>query len=559
MFVLSTGTNVDFFLRPSAAQETSKNGSTASDNETGERPVRRKLKETRITSETNADVTSGDGDGSGNSSDDSGGDRGRLRKKRSLEDIQVEEEDASAPETESAHRRKRSRDSQDGDDDVGPSTTHNNVRAGTPEAPSRNEDDAARQILSPKKKRSLDQLERDESLPSGVEDGQRAATERENQLKVEGEREAKRHRDASQERRESRGTDTGQVKVSPIKSGECLFSLFETNGSQPSLPSAFLNTSAVSPFASLSGSRSPEDKDPSSKSPLTTSSSAFASSGLASFAGSDQSPFGALGSTASAPSVFKTASGTSGEKPASAGFAAASGPSPFANTGASTGFASLGSGIGGSGGFGSGFASAGTIGSGLTSFASPGSSSVLKSSSQVKPFGASGDGSDEENNEKEDEPVVAGFEKEKEDERFFEQQSKFPTKPTSIKFLSKKWYLAETGEEEEKTYFSGKAKLFHFTDGEWKERGVGSFKVNVKEPEYPDKGKLSARMIMRADGVLRVMLNSPLVKGMPVGDVSGAEPKGKQLNLASVEEGHTVPLLLRVSTISNLSWGIHFD
>ena len=111
--------------------------------------------------------------------------------------------------------------------------------------------------------------------------------------------------------------------------------------------------------------------------------------------------------------------------------------------------------------------------------------------------------------------------------------------------------IVETGEEEEKTYFSCKAKLFHFTNKEWKERGVGTFKVNVKEPpsdtddETPKKK--TARMIMRADGVLRVMLNSPIFKGMPVGEVSGEEPKGKQLNLASVEDGKTVPLLLRVS------------
>lgn len=120
-----------------------------------------------------------------------------------------------------------------------------------------------------------------------------------------------------------------------------------------------------------------------------------------------------------------------------------------------------------------------------------------------------------------------------------------------------KLYTVETGEEEEKTYFSCKAKLFHFTNKEWKERGVGTFKVNVKEPsgsanhddDSDDTKKKSARMIMRADGVLRVMLNSPIFKGMPVGDVSGEEPKGKQINLASVEDGKTVPLLLRVSPI----------
>jgi hypothetical protein len=105
----------------------------------------------------------------------------------------------------------------------------------------------------------------------------------------------------------------------------------------------------------------------------------------------------------------------------------------------------------------------------------------------------------------------------------------------------------ETGEEEEKTRFSCKAKLFHFSDGEWKERGLGTFKINVKEPKDPGKDKISARMIMRADGVLRVMLNTPIFKGMTVGDVSGEEPKGKQINLLSLDEGRSVPLLLRVS------------
>lgn len=105
-------------------------------------------------------------------------------------------------------------------------------------------------------------------------------------------------------------------------------------------------------------------------------------------------------------------------------------------------------------------------------------------------------------------------------------------------------FVVETGEEEETTYFSCKAKLFHFTDKEWKERGIGTFKVNVREPE---EGKKTARMIMRADGVLRVMLNTPIFKGMVVGDPTGKEPTTKQINIASVENGRSVPLLLRVS------------
>jgi Ran-binding protein 3 len=103
----------------------------------------------------------------------------------------------------------------------------------------------------------------------------------------------------------------------------------------------------------------------------------------------------------------------------------------------------------------------------------------------------------------------------------------------------------ETGEEQEKTYFSGKAKLFQFTNKEWKERGIGTFKVNVKVTDGQEDKK-AARMIMRADGVLRVMLNSPLFKGMKVGDPSGNEPQSKQIHLVGVEDGRTVPLLLRV-------------
>lgn len=52
---------------------------------------------------------------------------------------------------------------------------------------------------------------------------------------------------------------------------------------------------------------------------------------------------------------------------------------------------------------------------------------------------------------------------------------------------------------------------------------------------------------MRADGALRVILNTPVFKGMTVGDASGDEPTSKQVHLASLENGRSVPLLLRVS------------
>lgn len=115
----------------------------------------------------------------------------------------------------------------------------------------------------------------------------------------------------------------------------------------------------------------------------------------------------------------------------------------------------------------------------------------------------------------------------------------------------------ETGEEEEKTYFACKAKLFHFSDNEWRERGLGNFKVNVRVIDGVEDKK-SARMVMRADGVLRVMLNTALFKGMKVGDGEGKEPRSKQIILASLEGNRSVPLLLRVSYSCDPSLGV-FD
>lgn len=131
---------------------------------------------------------------------------------------------------------------------------------------------------------------------------------------------------------------------------------------------------------------------------------------MAAFAGSEQSPFGAIGS--STTSVFKKPAETTGDKPATTGFAVAEGPSPFASAGPS-GFGSLGSGFGG-------FAAAGKPG-GLTSFASPGGPSVLSGTSKAKPFGAPDE--EEEETEEATESGPAEFEQEKTDERFFEQES----------------------------------------------------------------------------------------------------------------------------------------
>lgn len=90
-----------------------------------------------------------------------------------------------------------------------------------------------------------------------------------------------------------------------------------------------------------------------------------------------------------------------------------------------------------------------------------------------------------------------------------------------------------------------KARLYNFSNKEWKERGTGSFKLNVAQAG----DHCAARMLMRADGSLRVILNSPLFPGMTFGDSKGNEPRTKDIHLAGLENGQTVPLLLRVSDI----------
>ncbi|KAG1147877.1 hypothetical protein G6F37_003710 [Rhizopus arrhizus] len=79
-------------------------------------------------------------------------------------------------------------------------------------------------------------------------------------------------------------------------------------------------------------------------------------------------------------------------------------------------------------------------------------------------------------------------------------------KPTDVK----------TGEEDEDTIYQTKAKLLILdgSSGNWKERGVGTFRINVKEEE--NKSTPQTRLVMRADSVYRLILNLLLFQGMKV-------------------------------------------
>ncbi|KAJ5571121.1 hypothetical protein N7535_004781 [Penicillium sp. DV-2018c] len=157
----------------------------------------------------------------------------------------------------------------------------------------------------------------------------------------------------------------------------------------------------------------------------------------------------------------------------------------------------------------------------LSSFASPNAPASF-GDSKDKVLGATQSEKEESDNEAGEETNDT-FVAEKTDERFHEK-------------------TVETGEENESTEFVAKGKLYYFDDKKWKERGVGTFKVNSKSG---DDGKFSARMIMRADGAHRVMLNSALWSTMPFG-VKDARPTSRDIYLASKEDAKVSTLLLRL-------------
>ncbi|KAM7255703.1 hypothetical protein ACFE04_008601 [Oxalis oulophora] len=76
----------------------------------------------------------------------------------------------------------------------------------------------------------------------------------------------------------------------------------------------------------------------------------------------------------------------------------------------------------------------------------------------------------------------------------------------------------ETGEENEKAIFLADSILFEFFDGGWKERGKGELKVNISTT-----GNGKARLLMRAKGNYRLILNASLYPDMKLTDM---EKKG---------------------------------
>ncbi|KAJ5258751.1 hypothetical protein N7524_010307 [Penicillium chrysogenum] len=229
---------------------------------------------------------------------------------------------------------------------------------------------------------------------------------------------------------------------------------------------------------------------------------------------------------------------------------ASSNPSPFAMPNKSTSdaspFATKSSTPSGFSGLGSGFSAFGSSFPRPLCFASPNAPVSLAESSN-KTLGA-----EQDDEEDEDGPVGEPddtFVAEKTDERFHTQTGMDPAllhspwTPNMARDSYRSENSVETGEENETTEFTAKGKLYGFDDKKWKERGAGTFKVNLKTES---DGKKSGRIIMRADGALRVMLNSAIWQTMPFGDIKGSRPTTRDIYLASKEDEKVVSLLLRL-------------
>ena len=475
----------------------------------GERPVREKLRDATL-----------------NNSE-----RGRLQKKRSLEEFEEgeDEEAGEGGDTTTRHVRKRSREAVGGDDANGEG------REKTPEGVALDEGEGG--LTSPKGKRTRDQVK---------------VLDAETEVST-----------PSEERKTKRVRDSG----SPEPATEMTEAAAQTSPAKVPPTSGFANTSATSPFGALAG----KDGSANAKAaPPQTSDSAFKSSGFGSFASASTSAFGAAAPKSTSPFGASAATGSASPWSAKAPtpatqpsvFAAASSntTSGFGNTSSTSAFGSLGkSSLGGSG-FGGGSAlgssAFSTLGGGakLSSFGAPASGAPAPkieglSSKPAKAFGATddsdaeeggGEGDTDEETAGEDvagakSPLHEGATDGEKDKRFYKQ-------------------TIETGEEGETTMFQQRAKLYAFdkVEKKWVERGSGTLKLNISEPATEDaesattkpklmdapevdeeaavsmsSSKVHARLLLRADGSQRVVLNSPIVKGAKFGD--DEEPKGQAI------------------------------
>jgi len=95
-----------------------------------------------------------------------------------------------------------------------------------------------------------------------------------------------------------------------------------------------------------------------------------------------------------------------------------------------------------------------------------------------------------------------------------------------------------TGEEEEETLHQVRGKLFSLDDSQWKERGTGLLKLNVKQEDGT-----GARLVMRKDAVYTLLLNITLFPGMRC----SLSQDPRYLRFSAIEDGVATTYNLKVS------------
>jgi Ran-binding protein 3 len=113
---------------------------------------------------------------------------------------------------------------------------------------------------------------------------------------------------------------------------------------------------------------------------------------------------------------------------------------------------------------------------------------------------------------------------EAEDASNTEQRAVFGTSGKSENAQDKGDNEIETGEEGEENVFSCNATLFVFESKQWKERGKGLIKINLS------RDKKGARVIMRQQGNLKLLLNANLWDKMKISKMEGTTVR--QLHIA---------------------------
>ncbi|KAI9736052.1 MAG: hypothetical protein M1818_006228 [Claussenomyces sp. TS43310] len=423
------------------------------------------------------------------------------------------------------------------------------------------------QVTSPKKKRGRDLDDEVREIDDGGETGSEslnaggAAT---GGRSARSGPEKKRPRDLSVE--PSKSDDTGSdTKTTPPSEP----------GNEDRTTTATFTTSEISSAPSLKPTFGAAVNGRSQSSTTAFASSAFGAladkpSGFAALAGKPSvfgggsaapaTSFAALGGNK--PTTTDVSSPAHGFGGLSAGATTGTGlsQSGFGGTGFGSLSGGLGSGFGG--GFGGGFSTSAN-GQKLSSFAASGAPAVSTAEKPAKAFGAPESDAEDGSDGDEDESRVGSDD----DERLSNAaDDKKKTKLSKVP--------VHDGEEDETTLVQFRAKLFWIESKElgWKERGVGTLKLNVPKSyvEYDQNGipllgtfdpstrdedesteasetpdPTAARLIMRQENTHRVILNTPIIKALKFEEKPSNT--AMQVMFTAFEEGKPVNMLLRMS------------